>query len=340
MKISIGGVELGPRDKAFSELLVSTLSTGSELSIPFAVITGAEPGPILYVGAGSHGDEVTSMLVAMRIARDIGPDDIKRGALVVTPMHNPLAVLRKKRWGIVDNLDMNRVWPGDPEGNVSELIVHKIFSELVMKSDYALDLHTAAGDGENVPHAILPPEGVFTPRSDSSYAAKKDVTPDMARYFGVRFVARSRIREEKERKYYQYVYGELHVAATMRGVPAIVVELGEGGRVSRNAYELGYSGVLNVARYLGILEGVPEEHPQPVMLKGPSKAVRAPRGGVVTMKVSPGDRVSQGDIVAVLDTLWEQIEVRSPIDGYVVRVRRYGIVEPGERIAVIVGGEG
>ena len=58
------------------------------------------------------------------------------------------------------------------------------------------------------------------------------------------------------------------------------------------------------------------------------------------MKVSPGDRVSQGDIVAVLDTLWEQIEVRSPIDGYVVRVRRYGIVEPGERIAVIVGGEG
>ena len=340
MRISIGGVELGPRDKVFAELKVSTLSTGSELSIPFAVVTGPEPGPVLYVGAGSHGDEVTSMLVAMRVARTIGPDDLRRGALVIAPMHNPLAVFRKRRWGIVDNLDMNRVWPGDPEGNISEVITHRIFSELVMKSDYALDLHTAASDGENVPHAILPPEGVFTPRSDRSYAAREDVTPSMARYFGVRFATRSRVREEKERKYYQYVYGELHVAATMHGVPTIVVELGEGGRLSRSAYQLGYSGVLNVARYIGVLRGEPEEHPEPVMLKGPFKAVRAPCGGIVTMEVSPGDRVSQGDVVAVLDAFWEQIEVRSPIDGYVVRVRRYAVVEPGERIAVIAGGEG
>jgi len=337
VRLRVGGVELGSRDKVFGELRVSRFSFGGDVVVPFVAVTGGREGPVLYVGAGSHGDEVTSVLVALRIGRDLGPDDVDRGAVVIVPVHNPVAVLGKRRWGFVDNLDMNRVWPGDSSGGLSELVARRVFEEFVSRSHYVVDLHTAASDGENVIHAIVPPEGVFRRREGDRFAAVSDNSFELARYFGVGFVARSRLRDERERKYYQHVFGQLHVVAAMHGAPSIVVELGEGGRVSSSAFRAGYDGVLNVGRYLGVLRGEAAEPSEPIVLGGEPRAVRAPRGGIVEVKVGVGERVSRGDVVAYLYTLWDLVEVESPVDGYVVRVRRYGVVEPGERIVVVMG---
>lgn len=330
---SIAGKEYGPGEKAYEELRVSTLSTGMELSIPYVVVTGRRPGPILYVGAGSHGDEVTSMLVASDLARKIEPDDLKKGAMIIVPLHNPPARLRKKRWGLIDNLDMNRVWPGDPDGTVSEMLAHHIFQNLVLSSDYLLDLHTAAGDGENAPHAITPPPELFNPRK-KRYAARRDESMRLAEWFGTPFVASSRVPEEPRKKYYSFIYGELHVAAAMNGIPAIVVELGEGARLNPSNYKLGLSGVINVARHLGIMKGR-RRHPGKQVLIKDYKAIRASKGGIAIVEKKPGEHVNEGEETAILVTHKEEIPLRSPISGYVMRVRRYPVVEPGERIVVI-----
>jgi len=331
---SIAGRTYGPGEKAYEALQVSKLSVDVDLSIPYTVITGRRRGPVLYVGAGSHGDEVTSMLVASDLARKLGPDDLKKGALIIVPLHNPLARLRKKRWGLVDNLDMNRVWPGDPQGSASEMLAHAIFSSLVSSADYLIDLHTAASDGENAPHAITPPPQLFKPKAKGRYAAKEDLSMRLAEWFGTPFAAVSRIREEPRRKYYSFIYGELHVAAAMHGLPAIVVELGEGGRLSPKNYKLGYTGVVNVARHLGILKGRGRKPAKPIIIRS-YKAVRAPRGGIAIPFKKPGEKVREGEKIAVIRTHREEIELKSPIEGYAIRIRQYPVVEPGERVVVI-----
>jgi hypothetical protein len=330
--VRVASREFGPSEKASDALVVSRLSVGWDVELNYTVITGPREGPVLYVGAGSHGDEVTSIYAALRVAKELGPDDLERGAIVVVPIHNPVAVLHKRRWGFIDNLDMNRVWPGDPEGTISEVLTDTIFRSFVLESDYVLDLHTAASDGANVPHAIAPPEGWFKPREGRSYAARTDDSLLMAKYFGVRFAKKTQAKEVK--KYYAYYPGELHVAAPQHGIPAIVVELGEGGRLSMDEYRLGYNGVLNVAKWLGILKGDPVEHEEPIML-GEFKSVRAPVGGVVALKVGLGEYVEEGSVVAYIETPRETVEVKTPHSGYVVRVRRYAVVEPGERVVVV-----
>jgi len=326
VELVFGNQRVGPKDKAFGELTVLSMSTGLEIKIPFAVITGKLPGPVLYIGAGSHGDEISSILVATRLGRVMGPDDIDKGALLIVPMHNPLAIINKKRQGFIDLLDMNRVWPGDPDGNISEIIAYRIFEELVKKSNYLIDLHTASSDGENVPHGFCPSEevsrGVYT------------VCVEMARYFGMRFIVVGKLNPER-RKYYEYLAGELHIAASRCGIPGIVIELGEGGRVTNSLVEAGISGVQNTAKYLGILKGEPIAYPSPLIISQGMRSLRAPFGGIVTSQVFVGQEVNEGDVVAVLESPWTIREIKTPVSGYIFRLRHYAVVEPGERIAVI-----
>jgi len=334
--LEVAGRRIGPGDKVIDELGLFQLSGGFEISVEYAVITGRKPGPILYIGAGSHGDEITSVYVAMKVAKSLGPDDIEAGGIIVVPVHNPLALLAKRRQDFINYLDMNRLWPGDPEGSPPEIIAWKLFNEFILKSDYVLDLHTAASDGENVPHSIVAPPEVFKSRS-KPYAAQKDISLDMAKAFRVKFVTVSTVERERQ-KYYEYIYGELHVVAPMNGIPAVTVELGEGGRLHADKFKLGYEGALNVAKSLGIVRGEPLPNLDEYIKLTNSKALRAPIGGIVEMKVNPGDYVKAGETVALIEGLRSSTEIKSPINGYVIRVRRYPVVEPGERVAVIAEG--
>lgn len=332
MSFHIAGKEIKLRDKVIDELNISILSNNMEISIPYTIITGKEKGPVLYIGAGSHGDEVTSIYTALKLAKELGPDDVKKGAIVVVPIHNPLAVLYKMRWGFIDYLDMNRVWPGDLEGNTTEIIAYSIFNNLILSADYLIDLHTAASDGENQPHVLVPPPEVFKKREGRDYAAKEDISLTMAKYFGLKFVRISKTNER--RKYYAYLYGQLHVVAPSNGIPAITVELGEGGRLSMEKFKIGYRGVINVARYLGILYGEPEKFDEPIML-GEFKAIRAPIGGIAIINVSLGEFVKEGSTVAFVENISRSVEVKAPMSGYIMRIRKYPIVEPGERLVVL-----
>ena len=328
--------KIGLRDKLTERLEVAELPDGSKLEITYHVITGAREGPVLYVGAGSHGDELTSMLVAVKVAKELGPDDLKAGTLIVVPQHNPLAAMGKRRWGIVDNLDMNRVWPGDREGSISEVIAHTIFESLVKSSDYLVDLHTAMSDGENVDMAMGSPPGTFNPRDPPrQHSAREDRSREMARIFGTSFVVERKSVEAGRVKYYRFPQGQLHIAATKHGIPGIVVELGEGGRVRADKLKTGYRGVLNVAKYLGMMDGDPELPERQVVIRS-FHAVRAPKGGIFIPYKRPGDPVEKGEALGCIVQLnGSEDEIRSPRSGYAVRLTRYSYIYPGERLFII-----
>ncbi len=336
LELEIFGLKIGPKEKIYSELSISNLSNGSEIVVEYVVITGGKAGPVLYVGAGSHGDEVTSIYVALKLAKDLGPDDLEAGAIIINPIHNPLAIISKRRQDFLSYLDMNRIWPGDPNGNLLEIIASRIFNGLILKSDYVIDLHTASSDGENLPHVITAPPEVFKPRN-KPYAAQKDISLDLAKAFRAEYITVSK-PDKESRKYYEYIYGELHVVSQMNGIPALAVELGEGGRISSNGFNLGYEGVINVAKFLNIIKGNPLPNLNKYILLSNHKIVRSPIGGIVLTKAHVGEYVKSGSTIAIVEGLKYAIELKSPIDGYIVRIRKYPIVEPGERVAVIAEG--
>jgi len=335
-ELEISGLKIGSKDKVYSELSIYNLSNGSKITVEYVVITGSKAGPVLYVGAGSHGDEITSIYVALKLAKSLGPDDLEAGAIIINPIHNPLALINKRRQDFINYLDMNRIWPGDPNGSPPEIIANKIFNELILKSDYVIDLHTASSDGENLPHVIIAPPEVFKPRN-KPYAAQKDLSLELAKAFRVGYINVSNLNKEN-RKYYEYIYGELHVVSPMNGIPALTVELGEGGRISQNGFNLGYEGVINVAKFLNIVKGDPLPNLDNYILLSNHKTVRSPIGGIVSTKVHVGEYVKSGSTIATVENLKHEIELKSPIDGYIVRVRKYPVVEPGERIATIAEG--
>jgi hypothetical protein len=338
LKLSLAGTEVGPGDKVYGSLNVGRLSFGLDLEVEYVAVTGRAPGPVLYVGAGQHGDEVSSVLAASRLARMLGPDDLRRGAVIIVPVSNPVALLTKRRQGLVDGLDMNRTWPGDTKGNLTERVAAVLFQVLVSAATHVVDLHTAASDGENAPHTILPPRS-GVPGAPANWSSIVEESAAMARCFKTPFSKYTSYKPEHERKYYNHIMGELHVAAPLAGKPAIVVELGVGGRVDETMVKLGVEGVLDTMRTLGIMgEGGRCSH-SPVLL-GEFETVRAPRGGIATVRVGPGELVDEGSTVAVIEDHREVVELRSPIRGYAVRVRRYAVVEPGERIVVLAPEEG
>ena len=171
-------------------------------------------GPCPLCGRGLSRRRSHKHLCSVEGGQGDYPDDLERGAIVVVPIHNPVAVLHKRRWGFIDNLDMNRVWPGDSGGAIPEVLADATFKGFVLESNYVLDLYTATSDCADVPHAIAPPEGWFKPR-EKSYAARTDESLVMARYLGVRFAKRTQAKEIK--KYYAYYPGELHVVAPHHG---------------------------------------------------------------------------------------------------------------------------
>jgi predicted deacylase len=211
-------------------------------------------------------------------------------------------------------------YPGDVDGNTAQVMTHLLYSELVSKADFAIDLHTPTVGGRYVPFAFLPPPTL------GAAAAK---TRDMARAFGVDAILSTT----------NGIYvneGCMHVVVARRGIPSFGVEMGEGGRLEADLVERGVRGVLNVLRHVGMLDGDPESTPAPFVMKE-FVQVRARRGGLLRTTVRLSEHVRAGqDIATITSPRGELLEtVRSPAAGLFVRLTTFPSVCTGERVGQI-----
>lgn len=297
-----------------------------------AVVRGDEPGPVLYVGAGAHGDEFNAIEAVRRATSALDPKSI-RGTVVLVPVQNVSAFEARSRRTPVDDRDIDTCYPGDPNGSPTEVLANVLFTELITKSDYVLDLHTATRAGWNLLHALTAPETLAA----STKAA------DLASAFGCRVVI------ALEPPTAGHHLGEslgwnlernLFVQATARDIPAPIIEFGEAGRMEPDQVELGLTGIMRVLKHLGMTDWVsPDDRiastVDPVVTPG-STAIRFTIQGLLHLLVRPGDRVGQGQLLArVISLAGEAEEIRSGADGIVVRVSTDGVVTPSDRVVVL-----
>jgi predicted deacylase len=287
------------------ELTVGESYSSTTVRIPVHVSRAEAPGPTVFVTAALHGDEINGTgAIRMLIQEDLR---LIRGSLILVPVVNILAFDRHSRY-LPDRRDLNRSFPGSPRGSQASRLARVIFDEIVARSDYGVDLHTAAVRRTNYPAV----------RGDM----KNETIARMAKAFGG-FVIMDGVGPK----------GAFRREACRAGCPTIIMEGGEVWKVESTIVESAVRGVKNVLRELGMLKGRVRRPAYQVTIER-SKWIRAEAGGFLQFHVQPGDLVEKNQLLATNTNLLgrERNTLSSPFDGVVLGMTTLPAISPGEPV--------
>lgn len=300
---------------------LAALPSGLEIETPIHVYEGSESGPTVYVQALQHGGEVNGAVVLRRLHRRLAESDLS-GTVLAVPVANPLAV-DHRRYMISSRVDamntnMNRLWPGVSNGTVLQRIVARLW-DVASKSDVVVDLHT--GGPEMLSHVR------YTPGDDRSR--------ELAESFGLDLVVAEGTPNSSAES--GNGSGKLREIASGAGIPCITPELSHSKAIVEESVESGVTGVENVLKAVGVLDGEPDAGTPRVAPK--METVTAEESGLFTPAVSVGDRVRNGQPVGTVEDpgLWEtRATVRTHASGQVLSISPGASVVEGERVANVV----
>ena len=321
------GVMAAPGEVTRSRVAVGELADGTPVTLPVAVIRGATDGPTLYLQAGLHGDEMTGIEICRRALVELDPRAIS-GTVVCVPLaHVPAHLsrtrgfLHEERWLI----DINRVFPGNAHGLLTERLAHLLFTEFVLPADLTIDLHSALDGCDIAPFVYIDP--------DDDEGGTLALRERVGRAFGTPYLY---YKAAGEKLGTSDMTRSLGNQAELARKPKFSAEMGESRRVSRHLVPLGVRGIHNALRSMGMEPGEPEG-PAEQRVFHKITLVHAERGGGLRMGAHIGDEVRAGQEVAVIvDVFGETVDrITSPSDGFVLREMLLGSVATGAEVAWI-----
>lgn len=300
------GVRIAAGESRDVELSVSESYSGLNVKIPLHVRRGPRNGPVVFVTAALHGDELNGTGAVRALINDESFQP-KAGSLILVPVVNVLGFDRHSRY-LPDRRDLNRCFPGSRTGSLASRMARFIFEEIVSRADYGIDLHTAAVRRTNFP----------TIRADMSDEAVRR----LANAFGSGLIISGAGPK-----------GAFRRAACAAGCPTIVLEGGEVWKVEPAILDCAVRGVSNVLIELGMLDGEPQRAASQFVVEK-TKWVRAERGGFLHFHVVPGEIVERNQPLATNASLLgrEQNVLSAPFAGIVIGMTTIPAVSPGEPV--------
>lgn len=308
--ITIDGVTVHPGEQKTIDLKVGKLYTHSELIMPVQVWCGRQDGPVLFISAAIHGDELNGVEIIRRLLKVKALQRLK-GTLITVPIVNLHGFINHSRY-LPDRRDLNRSFPGSSSGSIAGRLASIFMNEIVKKSTHGIDLHTGAINRSNLPQirANLDDEN----------------TRKMAEAFAAPLMLNSNLRD-----------GSLRAAAVKKGIPILLYEAGEALRFDEVSIRAGVRGIINVMRFLNMLpksRRKTDRKSQPVLARS-SFWVRAPHSGIFRSLVWDGERVhaNKSLIGVISDPFGEtEVEVYSPNSGIVIGQMKMPLVNEGEAL--------
>jgi predicted deacylase len=297
----------------------------SHLYIPIVSIKNGD-GPTALVVGGVHGDEPEGQVAALRLARETAPGEVT-GQLIVVPCASPDASRAYTRlWP--SGANFNRSFPGSPDGSPDEQLADFFSRLLFPRADVVVDMHSGGRSG------LCPPWSEMHWVDD---AAQRRAMVDAMLAWGTD---------------YHFVYidiagtGLLVGEAERQGKIVVSTELGGGGHVTAEIHRLALSGLQNVLRRFGVIEGEVQTRaslgrPEPVLLMATEldNYLLAPESGLFETVVDLGQRVDVGEPVGRIHFLErpdrEPELILSKTAGIVCVVRAIATTEQGDNVVVI-----
>lgn len=295
-------------------------SAWGAVMIPITVAKNGKGPTVLLTGA-NHGDEYEGPVALMNLASSIDPAELS-GRVIIVPAMNYPAFRAGTRTSPIDKGNLNRAFPGRPDGAVTEKIADYFQRRLLPLADYVLDIHSGGKTLGFLPFAaahVLPDKAQQQRCVGAMQAFNAPYSVMLLEIDSV---------------------GMYDTAAEEMGKVFVSTELGGGGSAAAATVDIARRGVRNLLIHAGILEGAIERRPS-VMLDMPSGDCYVPSetAGLLEMRADLGAAVRKGDVVARVHgcerTGDAPVEYRAKIDGLLAGRHFPGLVQSGDTIAVV-----
>jgi predicted deacylase len=305
-----------PLQSAFSlDYIIDANANGEEVAIPIDVIVGSTREPRLVAIAGVHGNEIDGIVALQDVWHRIDPTEF-HGTLIVVPVAHPPSMEAGTRIGPEDGLDMNRVFPGDRHGSITQKLAYHLFHDVILGADLLATFHGWINSGIIIPYTEFP-DGI-------GESTVEEASLEAGKAFGFEV-----LRVSPDRP------GRLLPEAVRSEIPTIESEIGGLGVGVKANWEKYSEGLLNLLRFMKMLPGDVDGHNRQWIVR-PCEVV-APTRGMLRNLVNLNTWVNESQLLAVVTDAHGRVldDIRSPAKALVGGQRWWPFVEEGERVCTL-----
>ncbi|MFK8078663.1 MAG: succinylglutamate desuccinylase/aspartoacylase family protein [Granulosicoccus sp.] len=305
----IGGAAIKPGTRSVVDLELPKLSSQALMSLPVHVIHGRKEGPVVFISAAIHGDELNGVEIIRRVLSTKLLNRIS-GTVLAIPVVNAYGLAQQSRY-LPDRRDLNRSFPGSESGSLASRLAHLFMEQIVSRCSVGIDFHTGSGHRTNLPQI----------RADLT----DEKTLLMARSFGVPVILNSSLRD-----------GSLRASACELGTRVLLYEAGEALRFNELAIRAGVSGVFSVLRSLQMLRPSArqtENHREPYVALN-SRWERAPESGILRTRATMGTSVARNDVLGYIHdpATNDQVPITARSAGIIIGRLELPVVHEGDAV--------
>lgn len=318
-EIRIGTAVSSAPGLATGELRTGDMPDGESITIPVAIIRGRSAGPTLWLNGCVHGDEYCGTYIIHELLRTVSADDLG-GTVVALPILNITGSQRNQRMSPFEGFghgDMNRCFPGKPDGSLTDQMAYHVYRHLKQHADYLVDFHTAF---------TVDVRWALYANAEGEAGSK---AAGVAKAFGYKSTLPAPM---------DILGGSAMMTAAKDGIPSFIVEAGGmGSAFDRETVLDGAERLRNVMRHLGMLSGAVTDY-GPQYNFSNFAWVNSTRGGLFQATVKCGDRLEEGTLIGrYYDVFGDLVEEKtSPHPGIVLAIN-CGPVMPTGDVLVHIG---
>ena len=295
-------------------------SAWGSIMIPITVAKNGG-GPTALITGANHGDEYEGPLALVEFATNVKVEDLN-GRVIIIPFMNMPAFSAGARTSPIDAGNMNRSFPGRPDGTVTEKIADYFQRYLLPLADVVLDYHSGGKSLDFLPFAAS--HVLDDKEQEARCSAARDA---FNAPFGLQMLEIDSM-------------GMYDNAAEAMGITFVTTELGGAGTSTPQTVAIARKGLRNLLIHAGILEGEPEFAPTRLLSQTEDNCFHfSPAAGMIEYTKTLGDSVTQGELLA---RIWDTqhvgeapLEIHAKLDGLLATRHTFGLIQIGDCLAVL-----
>ncbi len=305
--MNIQNTTIEPGQNQLIRLPVGRLPSDTRIYLNVHVYRSTEPGPVVLLMAGVHGDEINSVEIVRRTIASRMFEKLQRGSVIAIPLLNVYGFNNFSR-DVPDGKDVNRSFPGSARGSMASRVAHVFTKKILPVIDFGVDFHTGGNNNYNFPQI--------------RYTAGDSLSSELAQSFAAPFSIAVKPIAKSLRK-----------TALSAGKPIIVFEGGENLRFDGLSIDQGLAGVQRLLHARGMLPEAPVAAGESIPIKTRTW-LRASRPGIFRWIKKSGDEVKTGDQLAVINDPYgqDEIPVVATKDGYIIGHNNNPVVGIGDAL--------
>jgi predicted deacylase len=302
----INGIEIAPGEEKIVDVNIARLPSHTTIDVSIIIARSLEPGPVLLLMGGLHGDEINGSEIVRRMIEN--NDHVpKIGTVICIPIINVYGFIYFSRY-VPDGKDVNRSFPGNKNGSLASRMANFLTKEILPIIDYGIDFHTGGADRTNFPQVRC--------------MMKDEKNVELAEAFHAPFTLDSKFRPNSLRQ-----------TANKLGKNILVYEGGESSRFDEYAIREGIKGARRMMLHLGMHDAAEKAEYENLVIKN-SSWVRAKRSGVFLSAVKSGDSIKKNQLLGHINDPFGGFKnkVTSAVNGYVIGLNHNPIVHEGDAL--------